>query len=43
MAIAINEHRKAEVERELRPLWARPALWMAAATAAAVAGSFLVV
>jgi hypothetical protein len=27
MTIAINEARRGEVERELRPIWARPALW----------------
>jgi len=27
MAIAINEHRLAEVKRELRPIWARPTVW----------------
>ncbi len=28
MAIALNEHRLADVQRELRPLWARPAVWV---------------
>ena len=28
MAIKINEHRREDVEKELRPVWARPTLWM---------------
>lgn len=28
MTIALNEHRMGDVRRELRPLWARPALWL---------------
>jgi len=31
MTIALNEHRRREVERMLRPLWARPAVWAAIA------------
>jgi hypothetical protein len=27
MTIALNEHRMADVRRELRPLWAKPAVW----------------
>lgn len=29
MTIAINEARRAEVRREIRPVWAHPALWVA--------------
>jgi hypothetical protein len=36
MAIAINEHRLADVKRELRPIWARPAVWAVIAVLAAV-------
>lgn len=27
MTIAINTHKQKEVQRELRPVWARPAVW----------------
>ena len=27
LAIAINRHRMAEVKKELRPIWAHPAVW----------------
>jgi hypothetical protein len=27
MTIAINEHRRREVEKEIKPVWARPAVW----------------
>ena len=27
LTIALNEHRRQEVERILRPLWAKPAVW----------------
>ncbi len=37
MTIAINEHRKADVQKEIRPVWARPVVWAAALTLAAVA------
>jgi hypothetical protein len=36
MATALNEHRRKEVDRELRPVWAHPALWAAVALIAAV-------
>jgi hypothetical protein len=42
MTIALNEHRRGDVERLLRPLWARPALW-AALGALVVAGAALLV
>jgi len=29
LAIALNERRLPEVRRELRPLWARPGVWLA--------------
>ena len=39
MAIAINQHRRKDVEKEIKPVWANPLLWIAAvlATAAGVA------
>lgn len=36
MTIAINEHRLQEVRRELRPVWARPAVWAAIAVLVAL-------
>lgn len=27
MTIALNEHKMGDIERELRPIWARPTLW----------------
>ena len=33
MAIALNKQRLREVKRELRPLWAHPALWLAVVVA----------
>ena len=33
MSIALNAHRVADVRRALRPLWARPSAWVAAAIA----------
>jgi len=36
MAIAINEHRRKDVDRELRPVWAHPAVWAAVVLIAAV-------
>ena len=36
MAISLNERRITEVQRELRPLWARPAVWATIAVVAAV-------
>jgi hypothetical protein len=32
MTLALNEHRRQDVERMLRPLWARPAVWAVLAT-----------
>ncbi|MEJ2204453.1 MAG: hypothetical protein P8170_10110 [Gemmatimonadota bacterium] len=29
MAIGVNEHRITEVQRAIRPVWQRPALWLA--------------
>lgn len=43
MTIALNQHRAREVERMLRPVWARPALWAAVAMLAAVGVGVLVV
>ena len=36
MAITINEHRRKDVNRELRPVWAHPAVWAVFALIAAV-------
>jgi len=36
MAISLNERRITEVQRELRPMWARPAVWATIAVVAAV-------
>jgi hypothetical protein len=42
MIIAINQHRRPDVERMLRPVWARPIVW-ATAAALLVVGAGLVV
>lgn len=34
MAIAINQHRRKDVEKEIKPLWANPLLWFAVVAAA---------
>lgn len=39
MTIALNQARMREVERELRPFWARPAVWAAIAIVVAVVGA----
>lgn len=39
MAIAINEHRRADVEKELRPVWARPTLWLTLVALVAALGA----
>ena len=31
MAIAVNDHRLPDVQKEIRPLWAHPTLWLSAA------------
>jgi hypothetical protein len=36
MAIAINEHRRKEVAKVIRPVWAHPALWATFVVIAAV-------
>lgn len=43
LAIAINDQRKADVQRELRPWFARPGAWVVAAVAvlAVLAGTLL--
>lgn len=40
MTIAINEHRRADVAKEIRPIWARPAVWMVVVVLGGV-GAFL--
>jgi len=42
MAIAINEHRRKDVDRELRPVWAHPALWAAVVLIAAVGAGLVI-
>jgi len=39
MALALNEHRIGDVKRELRPLWARPAMWAVLVLVAVVVGA----
>lgn len=41
MTIAINEHRLADVAREIRPIWARPAIWMVVVVLGGVGAFFL--
>jgi len=36
MTIAINQHRRSDVKRELRPIWAHPAIWAVIVVLAAV-------
>ena len=38
MTIALNEHRRRDVERMLRPIWARPSTWAAAVLLLAAVG-----
>lgn len=40
MTIAINEARRADVRREIRPVWANPILWVAVAVIAAAGAVF---
>ena len=42
MTIAINDARRGEVDRELRPFWARPALWAVLVLVAAVGAGFAI-
>ena len=39
MAITINQHRRKDVDRELRPVWAHPAIWAFVLVAVAAAGA----
>lgn len=43
MAITLNEHRRRDVERMLRPIWARPEVWAAAVLLTAVGAGLFVV
>jgi len=38
MAIAINAHRVKDVQREIRPVWAHPAVWVVLALVVVAAG-----
>jgi len=40
MTIALNEHRRADIERMLRPVWTRASLWAVGATLLAAASLF---
>lgn len=39
MAIAINQHRRKDVEKELKPVWANPVVWVALLLAVVAAGA----
>lgn len=39
MAIAINQHRRKDVEKEIKPVWAHPLLWVVLAVVALAAGA----
>lgn len=41
MTIALNQHRMGDVRRELRPLWARPTVWLVLVLLVAAAGAGL--
>lgn len=41
LAIGLNEQRMADVRRELRPIWARPVVWLAIMVVAAGAALLL--
>ena len=41
MAVALNAHRLVDVRRVLRPAWAHPALWAAAAVVGAVGAGLM--
>jgi hypothetical protein len=41
MAVALNAHRLADVRRVLRPAWAHPALWAAAALMGAIGAGLM--
>jgi hypothetical protein len=43
MTIALNQHRRRDVERMLRPIWARPAVWAALAILLAVGAGLVAV
>mgnify|MGYP006908218784 CR=1 FL=1 len=38
MAIAINQHRRKDVEKEIKPVWANPILWIVFLLVAAAGG-----
>jgi hypothetical protein len=39
MALTINGHRAGDVRRELRPMWARPTVWVVVILAVVVVGA----
>ena len=43
MAIKINQHRRKEVAREIRPVWAHPAIWAALIAIAAIGAGLAIV
>jgi len=42
LSIALNAHRIADVRKALRPVWARPTSWVAAAIAAALGAGLVI-
>ena len=43
MTIAINEHRRSDVEKEIKPVWARLSVWAAVAVIVAAVGAFVTI
>lgn len=43
MTIALNEHRIRDVKKELRPIWAHPALWAAVFVLVAIGAGLTIV
>ena len=43
MTIAINEARRREVEKEIKPVWARPSVWAAIVLIVAAVGAFVTI
>jgi len=41
MAVALNRHKLADVRRQLRPMWAHPAVWAAMVVVAGALGAGL--
>lgn len=43
MAIAINQHRRKDVDRQIRPVWAHPAVWAAVLVIVAIGAGLAIV